>query len=169
MRIIGGTLRGRKIKMPKDIRPTRDFVREAIFNILMGRVQDKVVYDVCAGSGAFGLEALSRGAKRAIFVEKNKEHCSIIKENISCVLKEYYEIKSLSFEKIKFFEEGAIIFFDPPYNEKESYEKMFELGKSSDLLIMESDKILSHDQYILWDQRHYGSTYVSFFKYQNKK
>ncbi|USO01947.1 MAG: RsmD family RNA methyltransferase [Alphaproteobacteria bacterium] len=81
MRIISGFRKGKKLERPLNIRPTRDFVKEAIFNII-GSCQDLVVADVCAGSGALGIEALSRGAKKAVFIEKDKKNCAIIQKNL---------------------------------------------------------------------------------------
>ena len=84
MRIIGGEYRSRIIAMPKgaQIRPTQDRVREAIFNILAD-VNGKRVLDLFAGSGAYGLEALSRGASHAVFVENNSRCLATIEANIS--------------------------------------------------------------------------------------
>ena len=83
MRIIGGTHRGRRIVAPRgdDTRPTGDRVREALFN-LVGPVDGASVIDVYAGSGALGLEALSRGARRCVFVENDAEACRVIKRNL---------------------------------------------------------------------------------------
>ena len=83
MRIIGGTHRGRRIAAPKGdgTRPTGDRVREALFN-LVGPVDGASVLDLYAGSGALGLEALSRGARRCVFVENDAEACRVIKRNL---------------------------------------------------------------------------------------
>src|SRR3954463_2327698 len=83
MRIIAGELRGRRIDAPKGetTRPTSDFVRETAFN-LIGPVDDATVLDVFAGSGAMGLEALSRGAARAVFVESDRAACRAIDANL---------------------------------------------------------------------------------------
>ena len=83
MRIIAGTHRGRRIAAPKgrETRPTSDRVRENAFN-LIGPVDDAEVLDLFAGSGAMGLEALSRGAARATFVEKDRDACRMIGENL---------------------------------------------------------------------------------------
>ena len=87
IRIIAGEFRGRKLKVPtgNDVRPTSDKVREALFNLLTSMLNwdNMTVLDLYAGSGALGLEALSRGAKKAIFVESSKKHVSIILKNIS--------------------------------------------------------------------------------------
>jgi 16S rRNA (guanine966-N2)-methyltransferase len=83
MRIIAGTRKGARIAAPKGsaTRPTGDRVREAAFN-LIGSVEDAVVLDLYAGSGAMGLEALSRGARRCIFVESDRSACRVIEANL---------------------------------------------------------------------------------------
>src|SRR5690242_19862384 len=83
MRIIAGTHRGHRIAAPKgrDTRPTSDRVRENAFN-LIGPVDDAAVLDLFAGSGAMGLEALSRGAARAVFVERDRDACRVINANL---------------------------------------------------------------------------------------
>ena len=84
MRIIGGIYKGRKIKSIAGTitRPTTDFVREALFNIISTKVIGSSFLDLYAGTGAVGLEALSRGAKKAVFIEKNRIACSVIKQNL---------------------------------------------------------------------------------------
>src|SRR5579871_6829321 len=83
MRIIAGEQRGRRIVAPKGIetRPTSDFVRETAFN-LIGPVDGATVLDLYAGSGALGLEALSRGAERAVFVDSSRAACRTIGANL---------------------------------------------------------------------------------------
>ena len=83
MRILAGTHRGRRIAAPKgrETRPTSDRVRENAFN-LIGPVDDAEVLDLFAGSGAMGIEALSRGAARATFVEQDRDACRVIGENL---------------------------------------------------------------------------------------
>ncbi|MBC7229189.1 MAG: 16S rRNA (guanine(966)-N(2))-methyltransferase RsmD [Actinobacteria bacterium] len=84
MRIIAGDARGRRIKAPRGCgtRPMRDFVREAVFSMLGERVTGAAVLDLFAGSGSLGLEALSRGAAEAVFVDRGGEPCRIIQENL---------------------------------------------------------------------------------------
>ena len=85
MRITGGEFGGRNLKVPKSdaIRPTQDRVREALFNIIQFEVAGCDFLDLFAGSGAVGLEALSRGAKSATFVERERRHLAVLKENLS--------------------------------------------------------------------------------------
>ena len=83
MRITGGEFGGRSLKVPKSdaIRPTQDRVREAVFNIVQCELGGADFLDLFAGSGAVGLEALSRGAKSATFVELNRRHLAVVREN----------------------------------------------------------------------------------------
>ena len=85
MRITGGEFGGRNLKVPKSdaIRPTQDRVREALFNILQFEVPGADFLDLFAGSGAVGLEALSRGAKTVTFVEQNRQHLKVLNENLA--------------------------------------------------------------------------------------
>ena len=97
IRIIGGKYRGRKLKVSpgNDVRPTSDQVREALFNLLSPLLNwdNMVVLDLYAGSGALGLEALSRGAKKAVCVEASRKHMTILKQNI-----EIFSLEQTKFE-----------------------------------------------------------------------
>lgn len=116
MRITGGEAKSRIIKVPQGIRPTQDKVRAAIFDILGERVVDTVFVDLFAGSGSVGIEALSRGARKVIFVEKSRRTLRILKENLKLL---NYTTKSKVIEKdalkVK-VGECDIIFADPPYD-----------------------------------------------------
>lgn len=88
MRITGGEFGGRNLKVPKSdaIRPTQDRVREALFNIIQFEVAGSEFLDLFAGSGAVGLEALSRGAKSVTFVERERRHLAVLKENVETLV-----------------------------------------------------------------------------------
>lgn len=88
MRITGGEFGGRNLKVPHTdaIRPTQDRVREALFNILAPEIADCDFLDLFSGSGAVGLEALSRGAKSATFVEANRRHLAVLNDNLSVLV-----------------------------------------------------------------------------------
>ena len=85
MRVITGIARGTKLKTIETMltRPTMDRVKESLFNILQDKIKDSIVLDLFAGSGALGIEALSRGAKKAYFCDKNSEAIKVIKENLN--------------------------------------------------------------------------------------
>ncbi|MFA6142303.1 MAG: 16S rRNA (guanine(966)-N(2))-methyltransferase RsmD [Candidatus Omnitrophota bacterium] len=126
MRIIGGEYRSRVLQMPKgaEVRPTQDRVREAIFNIL-GDIAGKSVLDLYAGSGAFGLEAISRGAAHATFVDNNARCLTAIEQNIEtlAIPEPKYEIvrSNVSIVLPRFDRDGEkfdIIFMDPPYHKE---------------------------------------------------
>ncbi|HKI19493.1 MAG TPA: RsmD family RNA methyltransferase, partial [Isosphaeraceae bacterium] len=126
MRIIAGQRRGHKIDGPRasaDTRPTSDLVRESLFNILGELVQDRLVVDLFAGTGAVGLEALSRGASRAIFVERNRENVGLIHRNIATLRYEgraqvrhvdaYRWARTLR----PLDDRPIVVFLDPPYRD----------------------------------------------------
>ena len=185
MRIIGGTAKGRRLQTPPKstakrtgrpvIRPTADRAREALFSIIGSEVENGEVLDLFAGTGALGLEALSRGARSAVFVDKNSQSITLIQKNIelcgfsdrSSVIKRDLA-KSLSFlEKILSGKEFSIIFIDPPYKNGLSLSMIKELSSgallaSSGLVIVEDDADIelprSMGLLTLIDQRQYGDT-----------
>lgn len=151
MRVISGIAKGTILYTLEGnmTRPTLDRVKEAIFNIIQMDIQDSVVLDLFSGSGALGIEALSRGAKKAVLCDKSKSAINIIKLNLekthleknAIVLQEDYN-KALNFLKNKY--QFDLIFLDPPYKEefiKESVEKIIqlELLKKSGKIIIETD------------------------------
>lgn len=123
MRVISGKARGHKLFSPEGMhtRPTADRVKEAVFNVLMGDIHDSHILDLFSGSGALGIEALSRGAKSAVFVDNNAESIDIIRKNIektklstnSDIIMDdaCSAVKSLGDLGRKF----DVIFMDPPY------------------------------------------------------
>ena len=84
MRVISGKVRGLKLNTPKndDVRPTTDRVKESVFNIINGYVMDSNVLDLFAGTGSLGIECLSRGANKCVFVDASKTSIEIVKSNI---------------------------------------------------------------------------------------
>ncbi|HED52687.1 MAG TPA: 16S rRNA (guanine(966)-N(2))-methyltransferase RsmD [Phycisphaerales bacterium] len=123
MRIIGGELRRKKLFSPSEKSPTRpipDLVKEALFNLLRGHVEGQTVFDGFAGSGSIGLEALSRGAERCVFIERDRDVFAVLNRNI-----EHLGVESRA-EPVKSDALGPgalsrcprpvhLIFFDPPY------------------------------------------------------
>ncbi len=123
MRIIAGTHRGRRIAAPKGVhtRPTGDRVREALFSIV-GPVEDASVLDLYAGSGALGLEALSRGARRCVFVEKDAAACRAIKANLETLgftgaLVLQRDALAVVSEEASAGRRHDLVLLDPPYDE----------------------------------------------------
>jgi 16S rRNA (guanine966-N2)-methyltransferase len=182
MRIIAGQRRGHKIDGPrgKDTRPTSDLVRESMFNILRQVVVDRPVIDLFAGTGALGLEALSRGAAHALFVERDRENVGLIRRNLATLR---YEdrgavVTADAYRWAKSFEpeprEPVVVFLDPPYREIEDKAERFR-GLLADLvarlpedsvIVVESGQPFDTEIEVLpdlaaWDLRRYGGTHVA--------
>lgn len=124
MKIIGGELKGRRIAMPRgvDIRPTSDKVRESLFNIIRERVEGAAVLDLFAGSGSLGLEALSRGALNAVFVDIQKKCADAVRRNcrdLAIPGERFKAYHSDAFASLKKLDDSNIrfdlVFLDPPY------------------------------------------------------
>jgi len=130
MRIIGGEFRHRIIKAPEgqDTRPTPDRLREALFNVLQTRIEGAVFVDAHAGSGAVGLEALSRGARQVVLIERSKPAVAVIKENLRA-LKVDGRARVIQGSAGTYLAGQAadIVFLDPPYERVGEYETCFRV------------------------------------------
>ena len=189
MRLISGKFRGRKLvdcEKLKTLRPTTDKNREAFFNILQSAkflkdldfsLIDCNFLDLCCGSGAIGLEAISRGAKKVFFIENNYQHLEILRKNIE-LLKVENQIKILA-ENVKNLnslnEDFNLIFLDPPYDEnyQEIVENLLEKKylKPQTLLVVEFEakKFQKFEEFFIknfeiLDKRIYGISLFGFFK-----
>lgn len=145
MRVITGTAKGRKLSEPKDmsVRPTTDMVKEAIFSIVQFDLEGRRVLDLFAGTGQLGIEALSRGAASAVFIDNSRESIELVKKNLqTCQLRgEVLQTESLGYlERCGKFD---IIFIDPPYASElwdDALERIFRFDILSDggIIICES-------------------------------
>jgi 16S rRNA (guanine966-N2)-methyltransferase len=185
MRIIAGKFKGRiltKSNHLKSLRPTTDRNREALFNILSSakfikemsfNLNETNVLDVCCGTGAVAFEALSRGAKSAFLIDKNRDHLEVTKKN-SEILKVENSVKIVCADVSK-LEKNSIffdlVFLDPPY-EDEVENFLTNLLKNDwiqekSLLVIESSNVLKSlkiDNLHLLEKRIYGKTIFWFFK-----
>ncbi len=176
--------KGRTLHFPSGSkeRPTSDFLRETLFNLL-GPLQNKTFLDLFAGSGSVGLEAASRGAQGTFFVEKNKHLVEVIKKNIqTCCLDKNCRIIAgdIEFGLLDLFRkkyEFDIIFADPPYNRDlvkatlRFLSKNHVLRKDGIIVIQHSIKETfsdSNDNIYQTDQRKYGDNALTFFKMEWK-
>ena len=121
MRIISGSARGRKLFSPEgmDVRPTTDKVKESLFNIIQFELADAAVLDLFAGTGQLGLEALSRGAAKAVFVDSSKKSLATVKKNVElCGFADRARlVQSDAFSYLARAEETFdFVFLDPPYH-----------------------------------------------------
>lgn len=181
MRIIGGEYRSRLISMPKgvEMRPTQDRIRESVFNLL-GDISGSMCLDLFAGSGAYGLEAISRGASRVTFVENNFKCVQTIKENLGSlnIDANIYDIIKANALSImpRLEKEGVrydIVFMDPPYY-KDMARKCLINVDSYDILShialvmvehFKKDTLVSDlKTLILHKERQYSDTLISIFK-----
>ncbi|RPJ59814.1 MAG: 16S rRNA (guanine(966)-N(2))-methyltransferase RsmD [Acidobacteria bacterium] len=124
MRIISGSLKGRRLKTPawEGLRPTSDRLRETLFNILAPRVAGARVLDGYAGTGAVGLEAYSRGAAEVVFVERDERAATLIRENLRhCGVPQACAIMRADIGRLSgsFARRFDLILLDPPYDERE--------------------------------------------------
>lgn len=140
MRVIAGKYRSRKLRslMGKMLRPTGDRLRETLFNILGPTVEHTTFVDLYAGTGAVGIEALSRGARRAIFVEEHAPAVTLIRRNLESlgISTEAEVLRMNALRAIERLEERLIhaqfVYLDPPYEANEEYESTLDaLGESS--------------------------------------
>lgn len=180
MRISGGEAKGRTIKFPSHSaqRPTTDFLREALFNLLE-RPVDQSFLDLFAGSGSVGLEALSRKAKSVTFVEKNKSLIDVIRENVSlcgysekCLLV-HADVQSALRDLYKKKCRYNVVFADPPYNQG-LIEETLTVLKKYPVLQDGGALVIQHsvreslpefkDGWSVEDQRKYGDNYLSFIR-----
>lgn len=150
MRIISGTARGTKLYTLEGIetRPTLDRIKESLFNIINIKLQDAYVLDLFSGSGAIGLEAASRGAKKVFLCDKSKKSMKIIEKNLEKTkLSEKCVIVNGEYKKcIKEIEEKFdIVFLDPPYNTNYASESV-RLILEGDLLNIDGQIIIETDE-----------------------
>jgi 16S rRNA (guanine(966)-N(2))-methyltransferase RsmD len=140
MRVIGGEFRSRRLKSLPGLalRPTPDRLREALFNVLAPRIEGCTFLDAYAGCGAVGIEALSRGASRAIFIEKHRPAVRVIAENLRALGLEARALV-LCGRAVSYLEKHAagIAFLDPPYEQVGEYERALSLlGSKAPLLVI---------------------------------
>jgi 16S rRNA (guanine966-N2)-methyltransferase len=180
LRVIGGEFKGRRLFSVKGlrVRPTKDKHRESIFNMISQNLVDAMVLDLFAGTGALGIESLSRGADFAVFVDNYPTALSTISKNIqACHLESRAKIlkwnilKNLNCLKSYTFD---LVLMDPPYNIGAVSPALLNLQQckclnNEALIVVEHsldepfpDQIKS---FRLYDQRQYGKTLVSFFNF----
>jgi len=168
MNIIGGIAGGHKIFAPDNIRPTRGKVREALFSII--DVNGKAFLDLFAGSGAVGIEALSRGASRAVFIERSRKAATYIKRNLEKTKFEGEIInKSVSSTLENFEDTFDFIFMDPPYKTElvmKTLKKIDVVLKNDSTIIVErpSNEEFEHNGFKIIKSKVYGDTSLTFLK-----
>lgn len=177
MRIISGKYKGKKLFSPngEDVRPTQDKVKQAMFTKLQFDIAGAKVLDLFCGSGAIGIEALSRGAEKVVMNDKELSSIKIVKKNLSG-LSENPIILNLDYKAVleKLNEKFDLIFIDPPYAHHQAYEKCLKIIKERTLLSDKGIIVCEHfvdykiknEEFYLFDQKKYGTVLLSYFKYK---
>jgi 16S rRNA (guanine966-N2)-methyltransferase len=180
VRIIAGSARGRALLAPKgqSTRPTQDYVRESLFNIIQRDVPGAVVLDLFAGSGALALEALSRGAEHAVLADKARQAADCIRRNLRtlgfagqavCVQADWRKTLKQTF--VRPFD---LVFLDPPYD-LTLYREIADMLAEQALLADRALIVVEHHRdsaftlspaFVLTDQRTYGDTAIHFYRFQ---
>ncbi len=183
MRVISGTAKGTMLHSIDDVRtrPTLDRVKESLFNIIQNNIEDAIILDLFSGSGAIGIEFLSRGARKAYLCDKSKQAVQMIKKNLektrlqekAIVYNEDYNQCLKDLQNIKF----DIIFLDPPYKENFAADAVrkiddMQLLQDDGIIVIETDepnrdiKELENTNvnYKIYDSRKYGRASLIFLK-----
>lgn len=186
MRVISGTRKGHGLKAPKGskVRPTEDRIKESLFDILGNINKDSIVLDAFAGSGSIGIEFLSRGAKKAYFVDNYYESISIIKENLkhTKLIDKAEIIKSDIFMVLKNFNKRNIVFdyiyIDPPFKKEGLVPQFLENLYNQNILSDTGIIIIEHERELILknrihyfekkDYREYGNKSLTFYKINEK-
>jgi 16S rRNA (guanine966-N2)-methyltransferase len=187
LRVIGGKYRGRQITYLGDpvTRPMKDYTREALFNLVGGWIPGKACFDLFAGTGAVGIEAISRGASQAILVERHFPTVKLIKENVASIDPEmkvqiegadsFYWVRQFLNQPEHWPDVPWVVFFCPPYaffTERledlvEMITGMFQAAPPQSILVVESDEqfdLKRLPQEELWESRVYTPAVISVFK-----
>lgn len=179
MRVVSGKLRGMKLNTidGDSTRPTRDIVKEALFSILMNDIEESVFLDLFSGSGAIGIEAISRGAKEAIMIDLNPACVKIIKENVKKAkieenVKVYNADYKMALKKLQ-GQKIDIAYIDPPYNREMGVDAVERIS-DYDLLSDEGTIIIETDsneeipteigKYEKYNYKRYGRNILSFYR-----
>jgi len=175
LRVGGGDARGRRLKAPKGIRPTQGMVKAAIFNLVGPGIEDAHVLDLFAGSGAIGIEALSRGAAEVTFVDREPRGLAILRQNLDALeLKDRAHV--VRGDVVRWLESSpdavgraGLVFLDPPYEDVVLDRALMALDRTlSDATVVAEHSrrqtlpALSRLQ--LDRQRRYGDTMVTVFR-----
>lgn len=181
MRVITGSARGRRLETldGADVRPTTDRIKEAIFSIIQFETEGRTFLDLFAGSGQMGIEALSRGAKCAYFVDNSKKSLETVKRNLSSTgLELNSKIFSMDFHSFLSMNttEFDIAFLDPPYRTgalQQALEILPQSMKDTGIIIAENpldEQILSeYGKFVLDREYHYGKIKISTFRHKDFK
>ncbi len=179
MRVITGEARGRKLITleGEDVRPTTDKVKEAVFSAIQFDIQGRKFLDLFAGSGQLGIEALSRGAESAVFVDSSRKAVDIIRKNLANTgfydRAEVLHTDGLSYLSMT-GKEFDIVYLDPPYSTgvlQEVLPKVVEKVKKTGIIIVENPEkeeiFEKYGDFMLDRQKHYGKIKITMYRHKD--
>ena len=178
MRVITGKARGRKLQTlsGNDVRPTTDIVKEAVFSIIQFGIEGRVFLDAYAGSGQMGIEALSRGAEKAVFLDSSRQSCEVVRKNLEITgLSENALVKNT--DTLSYIagtsEKFDIVFIDPPYRTgilMQTLEKMPSVMNKGGIIICEhpfDEKMPEEiEDFVLKKEYRYGKIVISLYSHR---
>ncbi len=179
MRVITGSARGRRLEAleGEDVRPTTDRIKEAVFSIIQFETEGRSFLDLFAGSGQMGIEALSRGADKAYFVDNSKKSVDIVRRNLQRTgLEENAKVFSMDFQSFLAINTAKfdIVFLDPPYRTgvlQKALELSAQRVKDTGIIIAENpldEEILSnYGDFVLDRQYRYGKIKITTFRHKS--
>lgn len=178
MRVITGTAKGRRLETlsGEEVRPTTDRIKEAVFSIVQFQIQGRSFLDLFAGSGQMGIEAISRGAESATFVDSKKQSVSVIKKNLETTnfseQAKVFNMDSFHFLSMK-DQEFDVAFLDPPYKTgvlEKALEMVPAVMKKTGIILCENpvdEQLLeSYGDFLLDRQYRYGKIKISTYKHK---
>jgi 16S rRNA (guanine966-N2)-methyltransferase len=182
MRVIAGVYRGRVLRSPSNFktRPTSDRLRETLFNIISPKIDEETRFlDLCAGTGAIGIEALSRGAGFASFVDKSRRSCALIEQNLDALEIPETETDVVcssaeTFVSREHEKSWDIIYYDPPYD-SDYAEVLLEIGTSENTILKTGGMLIAEhhskknmpdvvENLRRWRILKQGESYLSFYE-----
>ncbi len=189
MRIVAGCFKSRRLKFIKspEIRPTMDRVKESLFNVLGDHINRKAVLDIFAGCGSLGLEALSRGASKCVFVDNNRAALTLLKENIKLLHLDADEAEVIGRDwksALKMLETQEkcfdFVFMDPPYKRVDMTQNVLMRLATSGILRPKAKIVVEHDSNLELEGEllekfgkirslRFGETYISFLETNYEK
>ncbi len=178
MRIIAGTLKGRKLYTPADrsVRPTSDKVKEALFSMIAPWTPEAIVLDLFCGTGSLGLEAISRGAKRVYFADKSRDSLALTKQNIAyCRVPEQAVVLPGEYDRVlpRIKEKTDIVLLDPPYKDGLLRDC---IGRIDELELLDLEGVIAAEHstddplpeqlgnFVKWRERRYGKIALTLYR-----
>ncbi len=179
MRVITGSARGRKLETLSgdDVRPTTDKVKEAVFSAIQFDIEGRSFLDLFAGSGQMGIEALSRGAKSAVFVDKSRKSVDIVRKNLNTA-GFYDKAKVFHADSLTFIDSITemfdIVYLDPPFGTgllQKALPKIAEKVKKTGVIIAENEEndviLHKYGEFMLDRQKHYGKIKITMYRHKD--